>query len=166
VSPLIAAAAVLVKATSPGPVFERERVVGWNLIPFTLLRFRCSGTTRTGRWLRRLRLDGLPRLWHVAQGEMSLAGPRPAPAEAAENLLDSLSCYRLRFAVKPGMTGWSQIHVHPGADPAAELEYDLYYVKHLSMALDCHILLNAFRSRPSGADPAGRASIAEARAKS
>jgi lipopolysaccharide/colanic/teichoic acid biosynthesis glycosyltransferase len=152
-APLMAVIAVLVKATSPGPVFEKRRVVGWNLIPFTLLRFRSDGTGRIGRWFRGLRLDGLPQLWNVARGEMSLAGPRPAPAEAAENLLDTLPCYRLRFAVKPGITGWSQIYMPPGADAATELEYDLYYVKHLSMALDCYILLNVFR--PSrGADEA------------
>lgn len=154
--PAIALIAILIKITSPGPVFETRRVTGWNLIPFTLLRFRCASAgdgeagaklTRLGGWLKALRLDGLPQLWNIARGEMSLAGPRPVPVECAEALIESLPCYRLRFAVKPGLTGWSRLHMPPGVtDAAAELEFDLYYVKHLSVALDCYILLHAFQS--------------------
>lgn len=160
-APLIALIAVLEKLTSREPVFETRRIAGWNLIPFTLLRFRCRDSsgrfTLLGRSLRRLHLDALPQLWNVLRGEMALVGPRPVPAETAAALLDVLPCYRLRFAIKPGMVGWSRIHMQSGSgDPAIELEYDLYYVKHLSMALDCYIVWSTVRSlfqRREAAEP-------------
>lgn len=161
-TPLMALVAALLKIAGPGPAMERCEVMGWNLIPFTLLRFRCPRTaagepTRLGAVLRRLRLDGLPQLWNIVRGEISLAGPRPEPAEKAQALVESLPCYRLRFAVKPGITGWTQIHTGGRAlDTAEQLEYDLYYVKHLSAALDCYILLNAFKGLFRGERPAAR----------
>ena len=149
-APLMAVLAMAIKLTSAGPVLVKRRALGWNLIPFTLLDFRCADSggapTRLGSWLRRLRLDRLPRMWNVVRGEMSLAGPRPALAADAEALMDSLPCYRLRFTVKPGVAGWSRIHMRPGDGDAAELEYDLYYVKHLSVALDCSILLSTLEA--------------------
>ena len=150
--PVMLLVALLIKITSGGPVREFEQVAGWKLIPFTLSRFRCTKATPLGRVLRRLRLDALPQLINVLRGELAFLGPRPVADDRVAGVLDSLPYYRLRFSVKPGLIGWSQINLSP-ADPSAELEYDLYYVKHLSLALDCYILLHAlprlFRTRRS-----------------
>ena len=152
-APVLLLIAALVKITSRGPVHESEQVTGWKMIPFTLSRFRCTRirgeggrreVTPLGRWLQRLHLDVLPQLVNVLRGELAFVGPRPVARDAAAGVIDSLPHYRLRFSVKPGLIGWSQVNSSP-ADPRAELEYDLYYVKHLSLGLDCYILLHVLR---------------------
>ena len=154
-APVMLSIAVLIKITSRGPVREFEQVMGWKMIPFTLARFRCTRVrgeaeggprevTPLGRLLQRLHLDALPQLFNVLRGELAFVGPRPVAHDAAAGIIDSLPYYRLRFSVKPGLIGWSQVNSSP-AEPRAELEYDLYYVKHLSPALDCYILLDALR---------------------
>ena len=171
-SPVMLLIAALIKITSRGPVCEFEKVTGWKMIPFTLSRFRCTRAggegeprelTPLGRWLRRLHLDTLPQLFNLLRGELAFVGPRPVGHDTAEGIVDSLPYYRLRFSVKPGLVGWSQTNSCP-ADRHAELEYDLYYVKHLSLTLDCYILLHGLGrllgSHPPEDEVARRASNA------
>ena len=100
--------------------------------------------TRTGRLLRKLRLDELPNLVNVLRGEMSLVGPRPERPEIVRLLVHDIPFYRSRLIVRPGLTGWAQVN-HPYGDSVDDavqkLEYDLYYLKHRSMLFDLRILL-------------------------
>jgi lipopolysaccharide/colanic/teichoic acid biosynthesis glycosyltransferase len=100
--------------------------------------------TRVGRFLRRMRLDELPQLWNVLSGEMSLVGPRPERPEFVANLSRDIAFYRQRHLVKPGITGWAQVRYTYGAsveDAMKKLQYDLFYVKHMSIWLDAYIVL-------------------------
>jgi lipopolysaccharide/colanic/teichoic acid biosynthesis glycosyltransferase len=157
-APVMLLFAVLVRLSSPGGVCDVTLAAGWNLTPFTQLRFRCHRLvkttagerrelTRVGSWLKRLKLDGLPQLLNVLRGEMSLVGPRPIRAEFASALIDAFPYYRLRFTLKPGLFGWSQIHRDSEGDIVTALEYDLYYAKHISPSLDLSILSRAMTER-------------------
>ena len=93
---------------------------------------------------RLLRIDELPQLWNVLAGEMSFVGPRPERPEFVNILKEEIPCYSLRHAVRPGITGWAQVNNPYGAskkDALEKLQYDLYYIKNMSMFLDFHILL-------------------------
>lgn len=142
--------AAAIKLSSPGPVIESQVRWGVNLVPFTLLRFRCRRAggqwTRVGLWLRRLRLDGLPQLMNVIRGEMSLVGPRPHRPDFIPVLMEQMPYYGQRHAVRPGILGWSQLNCDYGKrvrDARESLEYDLYYIKHMSPALDAYIVLHS-----------------------
>jgi len=142
-------AALAIKLTSRGPVLEAHQRLGLNLVPFTLYCFRCRGADGTltgpGRWLRRLHLDALPQFVNVIRGEMSLVGPRPHRPEFIRVLMEQLPYYGQRHAVRPGILGWSQLNCDYGRlrDAREALEYDLYYIKHLSPALDAYIMLHS-----------------------
>ena len=154
--PVIAA---LIKRSSPGPVFYRQRRVGRNEVPFTLLKFRTmywdaeasSGpvlswlddprVTPIGRILRRLHLDELPQLLNVLVGQMSVVGPRPERPEFAREFSERIPSYRLRFSVRPGMTGLAQIHGYYDSPVEHKLRYDLAYISNISVLLDLKILL-------------------------
>jgi lipopolysaccharide/colanic/teichoic acid biosynthesis glycosyltransferase len=147
--------ALAIKRTSPGPVLEARSRLGLNLVPFTLLRFRCrradGSLTGPGRWLRRLHLDALPQLINVIRGEMSLVGPRPHQPEFIPVLMEQMPYYGQRHAVRPGILGWSQLNCDYGRrvrDAREALEYDLYYIKHLSPALDAYIILHSLMEAP------------------
>jgi len=146
--------AVLVKLSSPGPVAEGHLRWGVNLVPFTLYRFRCRRAdgqpTRVGAWLRRLHLDALPQLLNVIRGEMSLVGPRPHNPEFIPVLMEQMPYYGQRHAVRPGIFGWSQLNCDYGKrrDARESLEYDLYYIKHMSPALDAYIVLHSLMEVP------------------
>jgi len=161
-SPLIAVIALAVKLESPGPVLFRQERVGWFGKRFTIFKFRsmccdaesASGPvwarqndqriTRIGRVLRRFHLDEIPQALNVLRGDLSFVGPRPERPCFVEVLERSLPFYDLRHYVKPGITGWAQVR-YPYANTIAEsyekLQYDLYYAKHVSWALDLEILL-------------------------
>ena len=97
-----------------------------------------------GRFLRRYRLDELPQLWNVLKGEMSLVGPRPEQRVLAEAYAREIPFYPLRHTVRPGLTGWAQVHqgyAEGKEETLVKLSYDLYYIKHLSFFLDLRILL-------------------------
>jgi lipopolysaccharide/colanic/teichoic acid biosynthesis glycosyltransferase len=135
-------------ALAGGPVLEGSECLGFQMVPFRLLRF---GTLRPdgrrhwpGKTLTALRLTYLPRLINVVRGEMAFFGPPPVRREFAKRLGQSISVYSHRFTVKPGIMGWSQMNLAGKAgvpDEALRLEYDLYYVKQNSVSLDLEILV-------------------------
>jgi putative colanic acid biosynthesis UDP-glucose lipid carrier transferase len=164
-APVAALVAVLVKWNSAGPVFFAQERVGANGRPFRMYKFRTlpvapagsretewSSTAtadagRLGRWLRRLRLDEWPQFWNVLRGEMSVVGPRPERAYFADGFRQVLQEYGLRHRLKAGITGWAQVHGLTGdTEVARRLEYDLYYLRHWSLALDLRILLMTVRT--------------------
>jgi sugar transferase (PEP-CTERM system associated) len=160
-APLMILVAAAVKLTSPGPVFYSQRRVGKNGRVFIIRKFRSmrvdaeaeSGAvwasahdrrvTAVGRLLRTMRLDELPQLWNVLMDDMSMVGPRPERPEFVGDLTREIQFYAQRHVVKPGLTGWAQISYPYGssvADAQQKLQYDLYYLKHMSLALDMFIL--------------------------
>ncbi len=165
--PVMLAAAIAVKLTSSGPVLFRQTRVGLDGEVFTLYKFRSMNAdaeartgavwakkddprvTGIGRWLRKLRIDELPQLWNVLRGEMSIVGPRPERPEFVKVLAEKIPYYRQRHCVKPGITGWAQINHKYGdtiEDTVTKLEYDLYYIKHLSVALDIYIIFHTLKT--------------------
>ena len=161
-APLSGLVALLVKLEDGGPVLFRQRRVGRHGVPFTLHKFRSMHVdaeaetgptwaregdpriTRIGRRIRSLGIDEIPQLWNVLRGEMSLVGPRPERPEFVDSLRVAIPFYDRRHAVRPGITGWAQIHLPYAAtveDARRKLEYDLYYLKHLSVGMDLAILL-------------------------
>ena len=148
--------------TSPGPLFFRQERIGYTGRTFVLLKFRSmvpdaegvqgaqwareadARVTPVGRWLRYTHLDELPQVINVLRGEMSIVGPRPERPEFVDRLSRDIPFYRARHSVRPGITGWAQIHQNYGdsVEGAKEkLEYDLYYVKHASPVTDVLIIL-------------------------
>jgi lipopolysaccharide/colanic/teichoic acid biosynthesis glycosyltransferase len=167
--PLLLLLGIAVRLTSPGPSLLGEECAGLAGIPFTRLRFRCTrevrqsdGTTRSevtwlGRLLLKYHLDGLPQCFNVLRGEMSLVGPPPDHVEATTRLSEQIPLYSYLHAVKPGIVGWSQINLAGSTtgDTLSRLEYDLYYVKHISPALDAAILLRAIGKKLAAATSRG-----------
>ncbi len=143
--PVMAAAAVCLKASQPGPILLRQTLVGLNGKCFTALKFHCPKLN----WFRRLRLDELPLLFNVLRGEMSVVGPRPERPEFAARLQERIPYYDQRHRVKPGIIGWAQINREASdvtGDALVELEYDLYYVKNLAVSLDTYIVLHTIKN--------------------
>ncbi len=104
--------------------------------------------TRLGAFMRKFRLDELPQLINVFCGDMSFIGPRPERPEFVKSLSEQIPYYDLRHTVKPGISGWAQVNFRYGAsveDTVEKLQYDLYYIKHMSIALDCRIFLKTIR---------------------
>jgi lipopolysaccharide/colanic/teichoic acid biosynthesis glycosyltransferase len=154
--PILASIALAVKLSSPGPILMREPRLGLNGAPLTLFRFRTSyqsgddapRVTSVGSWLLRLHLDELPQLLNVLRGEISIIGPRPERVEFAEALEKLIPFYSQRNSVKPGITGWAQINAprrQEMEDAIMELEYDLYYIKNISLSLDAYIALQTIK---------------------
>jgi Undecaprenyl-phosphate glucose phosphotransferase len=162
-SPLLAAAAIAIKLDSSGPIIFRQQRCGFNGRSFAIRKFRTMSTledgasivqarrgdqrvTRVGKWLRLASIDELPQLLNVLEGDMSLVGPRPH-ALAHDNQFDKIvRNYGFRRRVKPGLTGWAQIHGCRGATPTTEaierrVEYDLWYIDNWSLRNDLAILL-------------------------
>jgi lipopolysaccharide/colanic/teichoic acid biosynthesis glycosyltransferase len=154
-SPLLAAAALAIRVESAGPVIYRQRRSGLHSREFDVLKLRTmvqgaehigaglavnendSRITRVGALLRRTSLDELPNLVNVLRGEMSLIGPRPTlPVQVAQYS----ERQRGRLAIKPGITGWAQVHGRASLPWSARIELDLYYIEHRSLALDMQIV--------------------------
>ena len=169
IGPLIALA---IWMEDKGAPFYRQERVGRYGRPFGLWKFRTMTTnaekdggvqwaqkgdarvTRVGRVLRKTRLDETPQFWNVLKGEMSFAGPRPERPEFVAELSEILPYYDYRHLVKPGITGWAQIHYGYGAsveDAAVKLNYDLYYLKYASPLLEIQILLGTIVAMIKGA---------------
>ena len=138
--PVMALIAIVIRLGSAGPVLVREPRIGMHNKPFTMLRFRTTGRPL----LRRFHLDALPQLINVLRGDMAIIGPEPDRPEFARWLSERIPFYRQRQEVKPGLSGWAKIHYVTGPaeeDELRRLEYDLYYVKKHSPAMDPLILL-------------------------
>jgi lipopolysaccharide/colanic/teichoic acid biosynthesis glycosyltransferase len=104
--------------------------------------------TPLGRWLRRYRIDEIPQLVNILRGEMSFVGPRPEQPALASDVAKQIPLFSERLMMQPGLTGWAQVRYPYGAtisDAERKLEYDLYYLKHMSLALDIFILLDTVR---------------------
>ncbi len=158
--------ATLIKADSSGPVFFRQTRIGYRGIPFSMIKFRSmhtesnsSGTqfaaynderiTRIGRFLRRTRLDELPQFLNVLRGEMSIIGPRPEQPTFAEDFSKTIPFYSLRHTVRPGITGWAQIrHGYAASEQETriKLEYDFFYIKHISWWLELIIVIATLKT--------------------
>jgi exopolysaccharide biosynthesis polyprenyl glycosylphosphotransferase len=166
-APLMLLVAIAVRVTSRGPVMYHQERVGLNGRVFTVHKFRTmreeaeahtgpvwsrpndDRVTAVGRFLRRTRLDEIPQLLNVLRGEMSFVGPRPERPAFVEQLTASIPFYGQRHVVKPGLTGWAQIRYTYGAsveDAIEKLQYDLYYIKNLSLALDLVIVLETIKT--------------------
>jgi polysaccharide biosynthesis protein PslA len=166
-APILAAAALMIRCTSPGPILIRQPRFGVGSGPIDVLKFRtmhsvstdptgARGTaardprvTAVGRLLRRSSIDELPQLWNVLRGEMSLVGPRPHPLHmrvGGAYYFDVDERYRARHCVRPGITGWAQINGSRGIVDTIEkarnrVELDLWYLRNWSLLLDVYILL-------------------------
>lgn len=163
IAPFIAFAAILIKRTSPGPVFYRQKRCGENGREFTIYKLRTMHTdaekesgpvwtvendprrTRIGPFLRYTNIDELPQLWNVLRGDMSLIGPRPERPHFVEKFKEDINRYMWRHVSKPGMTGWAQVNGLRGNTSIEErIKYDLYYLENWSLAFDFKILLRTF----------------------
>jgi lipopolysaccharide/colanic/teichoic acid biosynthesis glycosyltransferase len=154
--PLLAAAALAIKLDDGGPVLYRQARVGKDGVDFELLKLRTmvvgaerqgagyavnagdARITRVGAVLRKLSLDELPQLWNVVRGDMSLIGPRPTLRYQVEQYDER---QRRRLEVKPGITGWAQIHGRAKLPWSERIELDVWYVEHRSPLVDLKILL-------------------------
>jgi sugar transferase (PEP-CTERM system associated) len=160
-APLMLGVAALITLKSRGPVLYRQQRVGEHGQVFTLCKFRSMRTDAEaktgavwardnddriipgGKFIRRTRLDELPQLWNVLMGNMSLVGPRPERPEFVGELTRAIPFYGQRHVVKPGLTGWAQVRYSYGStvdDAMEKLQYDLFYIKNLTIALDLFII--------------------------
>lgn len=169
--PIMLLAAIAIRLDSKGPVIFRQKRVGLKGKCFELLKFRSMRVdaeegigaqwatsddpraTRAGRILRKYRLDELPQFINVIRGEMSLVGPRPERPEFVDELRKQISYYDERHSVRPGITGWAQVQYRYGSnfqDAVRKLEYDLFYLKNMSIFFDCAIILDTVRIVTTG----------------
>jgi sugar transferase (PEP-CTERM system associated) len=167
-APLMALVVLAIKLTSKGPALYHQQRVGQHGRIFTVHKFRSMRpdaeattgpvwaskagdprVTPVGRFLRRSRLDEIPQLWNVLKGDMSFVGPRPERPEFVAELTRQIPFYGQRHVVRPGLTGWAQVRYTYGAsveDALQKLQYDLYYIKNLSLALDLFIILDTIKT--------------------
>ena len=157
-SPIILLIALLIKATSNGPVIFHQERVGLNRRVFQMYKFRTMRVeteadlrmatkndercTAVGRYLRRYSLDELPQLWNTLKGDMSLVGPRPEIPYYVEQFREIIPSYMMKHYVKPGMTGWAQIHgLRGNTSIPKRIRYDMEYIENWSLLLDLKILI-------------------------
>jgi exopolysaccharide biosynthesis polyprenyl glycosylphosphotransferase len=184
-SPFAAFAAIWVKLDSPGPILYRQERLGRESVPFIVYKFRTMRVdaesvtgpvwaieddpriTRAGRFLRKTRIDEIPQLFNVLMGTMSLVGPRPEREVFIRKLSEKIPFYAERLLVLPGITGWAQV-MYPYAASIEEsrrkLQFDVYYIKHMSFFLDMYVLLKTCKTVLFGRERA-RAPKAVATAK-
>jgi sugar transferase (PEP-CTERM system associated) len=164
--PFMALTALAIRLDSPGPLLYSQERVGENGAVFKIFKFRSmrrdaelagkpvwardndDRITRTGRFIRTTRLDELPQLWNVVRGDMSFVGPRPERPYFVRQLAEAIPFYIERHVVKPGLTGWAQVKYRYGSsveDAIEKLRYDLYYIKHASIALDLSIVFDTVK---------------------
>ncbi len=170
-APVLLLAMLAVRVTSKGPIFYHQRRSGRFGREFYMIKLRTMRTdaekagiqwasggangsrdprvTLLGGLMRKYRIDEIPQLWNVLKGDMSFVGPRPERPEIIEDLAKQIPYYEERMMVQPGITGWAQVNYPYGAsvmDARRKLEYDLYYLKHMSLFLDMFILLDTVRT--------------------
>ncbi|QPK61922.1 TIGR03013 family PEP-CTERM/XrtA system glycosyltransferase [Methylomonas sp. LL1] len=159
---LLTALAIYLESGFGAPVLYRQTRVGYRNQPFKVIKFRSmridaekngaqwasqtdDRVTRVGRVIRKFRIDELPQLFNVLNGDMSFVGPRPERPEFVKGFEESIPYYKERHRVKPGITGWAQLCYPYGAsehDTWQKLQYDLYYVKNYSLFLDMTIMMS------------------------
>lgn len=164
--PVIPIIILAIRLSSPGPIFFRQTRVGLRGRLFSVVKFRTmrqdaesqgavwatkndNRVTPVGRFMRETRLDEIPQLWNVLRGEMGFVGPRPERPEFVQWLASEIPFYELRHLIRPGITGWAQVRYQYGAsleETKQKLEYDLYYVKHLSIGLDLLIMFETIKT--------------------
>ena len=165
-APILLLLAVAIRLESPGGVIYRQERVGLNGRVFRILKFRSmrsdaeaqngaqwatandTRVTRIGGFSRRYRLDELPQIINILRGDMSFVGPRPERPVFVDELRQKISYYDERHSVRPGLTGWAQVSYTYGAsveDAFRKLEYDLFYLKNLSILFDCSIIIRTCR---------------------
>lgn len=166
-APVFIVTAVLIKLESKGPIIFSQERVGENRKPYMVHKFRSmvkdaeekSGpvwaqkndarVTRVGKFIRKWRVDELPQIWNVLKGEMSFVGPRPEREFFVNGLEYIIPYYRERFAIKPGLTGWAQVNYPYGAsvqDATEKLNYDLFYMKNMSLLLDFVVIIRTVKT--------------------
>lgn len=165
-SPLLLIAALLIKLTSKGPIFYKQRRVGLNKKLYKLVKFRTMvanaeengpvwaskndpRVTFIGRFLRRTRIDEIPQFINILKGDMSIVGPRPERPNFVDVLEKYIPYYSLRFSAKPGLTGWAQVNYQYGAsveDAHVKLQYDIYYIQDMSILLDLTVMMKTLQT--------------------
>jgi lipopolysaccharide/colanic/teichoic acid biosynthesis glycosyltransferase len=166
--PVILIASLCVKLDSPGAAFFKQLRMGFRGRPFTCYKLRSmregaegekftlhndNRITRVGRYIRKYRIDELPQIWNILKGEMSWIGPRPEAAELAKIYESEVPFYAYRHAVRPGLSGWAQVHQGNVADLQAatlKLHYDFYYIKYFSPWLDLLIVAKTVKTILTG----------------
>jgi sugar transferase (PEP-CTERM system associated) len=164
--PIIIVTSILIKIDSTGPVLFSQERIGKNKVPYMLYKFRSmiedaekqSGPvwaldndkriTRVGSVIRKWRIDEIPQLWNVLKGDMSFVGPRPEREFFVNQLEEIIPYYGERFSVKPGITGWAQVCYGYGAsvdDALEKVNYDLFYLKNMSVFMDLMIILRTIK---------------------
>jgi sugar transferase (PEP-CTERM system associated) len=164
--PVFLVVAILIKLDSPGPVIYSQVRVGQNNQPIRIYKFRSMRNdaekngdavwavendpriTRVGHFLRKTRIDELPQLFNVLIGELDFVGPRPERPEFVQQLQSLIPYYALRHTVNPGITGWAQVMFHYGStidESKEKLQYDLFYIKNMSLKLDLLILFHTVK---------------------
>ena len=165
-SPLMALIALAIRLDSDGPAIFRQKRVGLHGEIFTLFKFRTmkndvdpeenhrpaertdSRFTRLGKLLRRTRMDELPQLFNILRGDMHFVGPRPFVLNQEREYVEKIPYYHLRWAIKPGATGWAQVNHGYNVsteDNKDKLAYDLFYIKNVSLGLDLLILFKTMK---------------------
>jgi sugar transferase (PEP-CTERM system associated) len=164
--PIAILTAILIKIDSRGPVLYRQERVGRNGRSFMVMKFRSMRTdaekdgpvwarsaddrvTRVGRIIRKIRVDEIPQFWNILKGEMNFVGPRPERPHFVAQLAQEIPYYEQRHLIAPGLTGWAQIKYPYGSsieDARQKLQYDLYYIKNQSLALDAAILFETIKT--------------------
>lgn len=159
-SPIILCILLLEKVTSKGPVFYKQTRIGLNRKPFKMYKFRSMivqkkeeekkawttkedpRVTKLGKILRKTSMDELPQLFNVLKGDMSLVGPRPERAQFVNQFKEVIPKYMVKHQVRPGITGWAQVHGWRGDTSIHKrIEFDLYYIENWTLGLDVKILL-------------------------
>lgn len=164
--PLTLLSALIIKLESPGPVFYMQERVGTKGCTFKVIKFRSMGqdaekdgavwalandsrVTKFGGFIRKVRIDEIPQMVNVLKGEMSLVGPRPERPVFVDELSELIPYYAIRHYIKPGITGWAQVCYPYGAsvqDALRKLEFDLYYMKNISLFLDLMIIFKTIKT--------------------
>lgn len=165
--PIVAITAILIKLDSKGEIFYKQERVGKNGRVIKVIKFRSmktdaeadgkpiwattddDRTTRVGRVIRKIRVDEIPQFWNIIKGEMSFVGPRPERPHFVKQLAEEIPFYEHRHLTAPGLTGWAQIKYPYGAsveDARNKLQYDLYYIKNQSLALDLVIVFETVKT--------------------
>lgn len=165
--PIAVLTAIFIKLDSEGGIFYKQERVGKDGKTFWLIKFRSMRVdaeknnhpvwakpnddriTRVGKIIRKVRIDEIPQFWNILKGEMSFVGPRPERPQFVEQLAKQIPFYEHRHLTQPGLTGWAQINYPYGSsieDAKQKLQYDLYYIKNQSLALDIIIVLETIKT--------------------